>query len=66
MAGTLRSRNRRNINNTSTPAESVGSSMLNMDEPSSDLEIYSKEVLNVLIADNLPPTPNNFSLYFDR
>jgi len=66
MAGTLRSRNRRNINNTSTPAEPVGSPMLNMDEPSSDLEIYSKEVLNVLISDNLPPTPNNFSLYFDR
>lgn len=66
MAGTLRSRNRRNINSTSAPAESFGSSMLNMDEPSSDLEIYSKEVLNVLISDNLPPTPNNFSLYFDR
>jgi len=37
-----------------------------MDNPSSDLEIYSKEVLSSLIADNLPPTPNNFSLYFDR
>jgi len=23
-------------------------------------------VLNALIADNIPPTPNNFSLYFDR
>ncbi len=34
--------------------------------PSSDIEIYSQEVLNGLIADNLPPTPNNFSLYFDR
>jgi len=66
MAGTLRSRNRRNINSTTAPAESTGSPMLNMDEPSSDLEIYSKEVLNVLISDNLPPTPNNFSLYFDR
>jgi len=66
MAGTLRSRSRRNISSTSTPTESFTSSMLNIDEPSSDLEIYSKEVLNVLIADNLPPTPNNFSLYFDR
>jgi diguanylate cyclase (GGDEF)-like protein len=37
-----------------------------MESPSSDIEIYSKEVLNALIADNLPPTPNNFSLYFDR
>ena len=62
MAGSLRSRNRRNIG--SFEAESVSS--LNMDEPSSDLEIYSKEVLNALILDNLPPTPNNFSLYFDR
>ena len=35
-------------------------------EPTSDLEVYSKEVLTALIADNLPPTPNNFSLYFDR
>jgi diguanylate cyclase len=35
-------------------------------EPTSDLEVYSKEVLTGLIADNLPPTPNNFSLYFDR
>ncbi|MCD6432980.1 MAG: GGDEF domain-containing protein [Sulfurimonas sp.] len=66
MAGTLRSRNRRNINDVNPPAKSSGSSILNMDEPSSDLEIYSKEVLSVLISDNLPPTPNNFSLYFDR
>ncbi|HEX5711208.1 MAG TPA: GGDEF domain-containing protein [Sulfuricurvum sp.] len=35
-------------------------------DPTSDLELFSKEVLNALIADNLPPTPNNFSLYFDR
>ena len=34
--------------------------------PTSDLEIFAKEVLNALIADNLPPTPNNFALYFDR
>ena len=32
----------------------------------SDIEVYAKEVLNALVADNLPPTPNNFSLYFDR
>ncbi len=35
-------------------------------EPTSDLEIYSKEVLTALIHDNLPPTPSNFSMYFDR
>jgi diguanylate cyclase len=34
--------------------------------PTSDLEIFAKEVLNALISDNLPPTPNNFALYFDR
>lgn len=42
----------------------IGTSSLN--DPTSDLEIYAKEVLNALIMDNLPPTPNNFSLYFDR
>ena len=66
MAGTLRSRNRRNIKDAAPAREGAGSSVLNLDEPSSDLEIYSKEVLNVLISDNLPATPSNFSLYFDR
>lgn len=31
-----------------------------------DLEVYSKEVLQALIKDGIPPTPNNFTLYFDR
>ncbi|MBL0708478.1 MAG: GGDEF domain-containing protein [Sulfurimonas sp.] len=44
---------------TSTAAPEV-------EEPTSDIEIYSNEVLSSLIKDNLPPTPNNFSLYFDR
>ncbi len=35
-------------------------------EPTSDLEVYSKEVLTALVSDNLPPTPSNFALYFDR
>jgi diguanylate cyclase (GGDEF)-like protein len=35
-------------------------------DPSNDVELYSKEVLESLLKDNLPPTPNNFSLYFDR
>ncbi|MDD3060087.1 MAG: GGDEF domain-containing protein, partial [Sulfurimonas sp.] len=65
MSGTLRSRNRRDISEVSTPANSTLKA-LDMDEPSSDLEIYAKEVLTALIADSLPPTPNNFSLYFDR
>lgn len=37
-----------------------------LNDPTSDLEIFAKEVLTALISDNLPPTPNNFSLYFDR
>ncbi|WP_321777162.1 GGDEF domain-containing protein [Sulfurimonas sp.] len=64
MAGSLRSRNRRKIKAPTDKESTVAS--LEMDEPTSDLEIYSKEVLSVLIKDNLPPTPNNFSLYFDR
>jgi len=63
MAGSLRSRSRRNIN---AVEDEMSSPTLDMDEPTSDMEIYSKEVLNALIKDNLPSTPNNFSLYFDR
>jgi len=68
MAGTLRSRSRRNIDDTEgeMPKKVPAIEELSMDSPSSDIEIYAKEVLHALIADNLPPTPNNFSLYFDR
>ena len=66
MAGTLRKKSRRNIDETSSEVDIPVISALDMDNPSSDIEIYAKEVLNTLIADNLPPTPNNFSLYFDR
>ncbi len=62
MAGTLRSRTRRGSKDAKPAAAASASSS----EPTSDLEIYSKEVLGSLMADNLPPTPNNFSLYFDR
>ncbi len=64
MAGTLRNRNRNKPNDKIE--SSSGVEALNMDNPSSDVEIYAKEVLHALIDDNLPPTPNNFSLYFDR
>jgi diguanylate cyclase (GGDEF)-like protein len=67
MAGSTRSRNRRNIDDTPKKAKSVPViKALDDNNPSSDIEIYAKEVLNALIADNLPPTPDNFSLYFDR
>lgn len=39
---------------------------VSLGDPTSDLEIFSKEVLTALISDNLPPTPSNFALYFDR
>ena len=46
--------------------ESTPISAKSLSDPTSDLEIFAKEVLSALISDNLPPTPNNFSLYFDR
>ena len=63
-------RKRRDI--TDIPEGSVNfslkaeSSFPSFDDPSSDVEIYAKEVLGALLRDNLPPTPNNFTLYFDR
>ncbi|WP_457746055.1 diguanylate cyclase [Sulfurimonas sp.] len=65
MAGTLRTKKRRNLDDTAAVKVPVIKE-LDLQNPSSDIEIYAKEVLNALIADNLPPTPNNFSLYFDR
>lgn len=52
-----------------TPKESEESPFVStgsLSDPTSDLEIFAKEVLNALISDNLPPTPNNFAIYFDR
>jgi len=67
MSGSLRSRKRRVIGDESAEeTTSIIGSSFGLEEPSSDIELYSKEVLNALIKDNLPPTPNNFSLYFDR
>lgn len=69
MSGSLRGKSRRNLNDgAQAPSndDSVTVEVLDMENPSSDIELYAKEVLNSLVADNLPPTPNNFSLYFDR
>lgn len=49
---------------TSDAMENISAGALS--DPTSDLEIFAKEVLAALISDNLPPTPNNFALYFDR
>lgn len=66
MAGTLRSRNRRNIDDTMEEEATVEVPAIEGLEATSDVDIYAQEVLDSLIANNLPPTPNNFSLYFDR
>ncbi len=68
MAGNLRKRRNISAVETSHDVPSFGGvdSASDLSEPTSDLEMYSKEVLSRLIHDNLPPTPNNFALYFDR
>ena len=72
MAGALKSRTRRNIKNVQTslggsaPVTASSMSVQTSVEPEGDLETYAKEVLDSLVKDSLPPTPNNFSLYFDR
>ncbi|WP_345992876.1 GGDEF domain-containing protein [Sulfurimonas sp. HSL-1716] len=66
MAKSLRKR--RDITNVSLEDdESLNDTISSsFNDPSNDVELYSKEVLDSLLKDNLPPTPNNFSLYFDR
>jgi diguanylate cyclase (GGDEF)-like protein len=67
MAGTLKKKKRRDIDAVPPEVEPTAViKSLDVDTASSDIEIYAKEVLNALISDNLPPTPNNYSLYFDR
>ncbi len=68
MPPVLRGKGRRNISSAN-----VGDEELRLDAKSSakknadtELEEYAKEVLTAIIKDNLPPTPNNYSLYFDR
>lgn len=64
MSGTLKSKVHHSIGDTK-PSSAV-TNKVGAVEPEGDLEAYSKEVLNSLMKDGLPPTPNNFSLYFDR
>lgn len=68
MSGILRKKARRNIDKpeANQNEEMPTVNPFDIDNPSSDIEIYAKEVLATLVSDNLPPTPNNFSLYFDR
>jgi diguanylate cyclase len=64
MSGALRSRTRRST--TDAEPTSIITDKVVEAEPEGELEAYSKEVLSALMKDGLPPTPNNFSLYFDR
>ena len=68
MAGNLRKRRDISALDSQEEVPSFGDigAPSDLSEPTSDLEMYSKEVLSQLIHDNLPPTPSNFSLYFDR
>ncbi len=67
MSGALRSRTRRTTGDATPTSAVVDRAVTKSEaEPESELEIYSKEVLVELMKDGLPPTPNNFSLYFDR
>lgn len=70
MSGSLRGKIRRSLDDSAQKSsqsdDAPAMQELDMENPSSDIELYAKEVLNSLVADNLPPTPNNFSLYFDR
>jgi diguanylate cyclase (GGDEF)-like protein len=69
MAGTLKRKQRSKNDEDRSHQQSgvvVENEMGKDAPPLSDIEVYAKEVLDTLIADNLPPTPNNYSLYFDR
>jgi len=66
MAGSLTRKSRRNIDDVTNDERDPVVEPLDEKNILSDIEIYAKEVLDALIRDNIPPTPNNFSLYFDR
>ncbi|MCF6330610.1 MAG: GGDEF domain-containing protein [Sulfurimonas sp.] len=66
MTRSLKNRQRRDIKGSDSVNVSPSKKKPSGAELNSDLEIFSKEVLKSLIKNNLPPTPNNFSLYFDR
>ncbi len=66
MAGIMKTKKNLNGSNVKSETKQSAIKSLDIDSSSSDIEIYTKEVMNALILDNVPPTPNNFSLYFDR
>ena len=70
MPPALRGKSRRKISSEMNEEELTleESSTTTADEQAdgADLDNYAKEVVESIIKDNLPPTPNNYSLYFDR
>jgi len=66
MSGVMKNKVKKSLKSSGLSSNAPDVKNLDIDSSSSDIEIYAKEVLNALISDNLPPTPNNFSLYFDR
>ncbi|MFZ2890124.1 GGDEF domain-containing protein [Sulfuricurvum sp.] len=64
--GDLKRSQRQNTKKAVVPNKGNVVNTSSLGDPTSDLEIFAKEVLTALISDNLPPTPNNFALYFDR
>jgi len=59
-------RKRRNIVKSSEDTTEQPTPTPEVSDDANDIEVYAKEVLMSMISDNLPPTPNNYSLYFDR
>lgn len=66
MAGTIQRRIRNNTSSSQSTESANKEKALEMDAPATDIELYAQEVLNNLVMDSLPSTPNNFALYFDR
>ena len=68
MPPALRGKARRKISSSQPKEENVtlkeSSSTTSPDGV--DLDQFAKDVVEEVIRDNLPPTPNNYSLYFDR
>ncbi|SFV60091.1 FIG00711485: hypothetical protein [hydrothermal vent metagenome] len=68
MPPVLRGKKRRDLSEIPDDELSLDEtdSLVSKREEETDLDSYAKEVLTAILQDNLPPTPNNFSLYFDR
>jgi len=64
----LGKRTRESVNPESANLENANSQIDNIKQQSSnsELEKFSLYVLKVLMDENIPPTPNNFQIYFEK